>query len=66
MDNNFLRFECHMYVGLQGELHYRLPKESGPRKVIRLVPLTYDQLTAPDLRRLLAAFDSVPQPLTVS
>jgi hypothetical protein len=66
MENNFLRFECHMYVGLTDELRYNLPKEAGPRKVIKFVPLSYDQLTAPDFRRLLAAFDTVPQPVALT
>jgi hypothetical protein len=48
-----------MYVGARGSLSVNLPRESGPQKVARLVPLRYEELVAPDFRRLLAAFNTV-------
>ncbi|MDF2460644.1 MAG: hypothetical protein K0S68_47 [Candidatus Saccharibacteria bacterium] len=56
---NYIKFECHMYVGARGDMRFNLPQESGPKKVARLVPLRYDELVAPDFRRLLAAFNPV-------
>lgn len=58
-------FECHLYVPTRGPMKFQLPAEDGPTQVIRLQPLAYDQLVDPAFRRLLAAFESVPQPLTL-
>jgi hypothetical protein len=58
-------FECQMYVPARGPMKFRLPVENGPTQVIRLQPLAYDQLIDPAFRRLLAAFESVPRPLTL-
>ncbi len=58
-------FECHMYVSPSGNMKFALPAESGPKKVARFVPIGYDKLVDPSFRRLLAAFESVPQPLQI-
>lgn len=58
-------FECHMYVPAHGRMTFKLPPESGPKQVVRLQPLGYDQLVDPKFRRLLAAFESLPSSLAV-
>jgi hypothetical protein len=54
-----------MYVPTRGPIKYQLPAEPGPRPVARFQPLDYDELFDPSFRRLLAAFESIPQPLAV-
>jgi hypothetical protein len=54
-----------MYVPARGRIKYQLPTELGPRPVARFQPLDYDALIDPGFRRLLAAFESIPQPLAV-
>jgi len=58
-------FKCRLYVPAHGLMAARLPAQSGPRRLVRLTPLSYDELVDPGLRRLLAAFESVPTPLNV-
>jgi hypothetical protein len=52
-----------MYVSPRGLMAFRLPSESGPKRVARFRALEYDELINPDFRRLLAAFETLPQPL---
>lgn len=56
-------FECHMYVAARGGINFSLPVESGPQRVARFEPLAHDKLIDPSFRRLLAAFESIPQSL---
>lgn len=56
-------FECHMYVSARSAISLRLPPESGPRQIARLEPLDHETLIDPSFRRLLAAFESLPQSL---
>lgn len=60
-----LEFECRLYVPAHGPMKARLPEQSGPRRLVQLRPLNYDELVDPSLRRLLAALESVPTPLNV-
>src|SRR6185369_13135552 len=55
-------FECHMYVSARGAMKFNLPVEPGPKRIARLEPLEYELLIDPSFRRLLAAFESLPQP----
>lgn len=59
---SFNTFECQMYVTGRA-ISLALPVESGPSKIARLEPLAHDKLIEPSFRRLLAAFESIPQPL---
>jgi hypothetical protein len=43
-------------------MKFSLPTEPGPRKVVKLNAPSYDQLTDPGFRRLLAAFESLQPP----
>ena len=60
---SFNTFDCHMYVSSRGGMSFSLPIENGPQRVIRLEPLAHDRLIDPNFRRLLAAFESIPEPL---
>ncbi len=61
-----LNFSCHLYIPAQGYMKFALPAESGPRKIVRLSAPSYDQLTDPGFRRLLATFESLqPPPLKI-
>ena len=62
---SFNGFSCQMYVTARGTMDFSLPAESGPNKIARLEPLPYDKLIDPSFRRLLAAFESLPQPLQI-
>ena len=62
---SFSGFECHMYVPAGGAFNFILPPEPGPMKVARFEPLEHEELIDPSFRRLLAAFESVPEPLAV-
>jgi hypothetical protein len=55
-------FDCQLYVSRRGVITLNMPQEQGPVRVARLKPLGYDELIDPAFRRLLAAFESVPQP----
>lgn len=57
------RFDCQLYVSAQGRVNLATPYEPGPRKLITLKPLAYEELISPEFRRLLAAFDRAPQTL---
>ena len=57
----FNTFECHMYISGRNTMRFRLPAESGPKKIALLEPLDHDKLVDPSFRRLLAAFESIPQ-----
>ena len=59
-------FDCQMYVSPRGNLGLSMAHESGPRKVITLQPIEYDDLVDVSFRRLLAAFNAAPQPLSVA
>ncbi len=59
----FNTFECHMYVSARGAMKFNLPVETGPKPVARLEPLDHTSLIDPSFRRLLAAFESLPQSL---
>jgi hypothetical protein len=54
-------FECHLYISHQNKMRFRLPAESGPQRIALLEPLDHDKLIDPRFRRLLAAFESLPQ-----
>jgi hypothetical protein len=56
-------FDCQLYVSRRGMIMLKMPQEDGPVRVARLKPLAYDELIDPAFRRLLAAFEAVPQPL---
>ncbi len=56
-------FDCQIYVAPRGTMAFSLPRESGPRRIATFVPIDYDALIDPGFRNLLAAFNSVPQPL---
>lgn len=58
---NAITFECRLYVSGRDKLAFALPKEGGPQKVARLAAPGYDQLIDPAFRRLLAAFESLPE-----
>lgn len=55
-------FDCQLYVSRRGTITLNMPSESGPIRVAHLEPLRYEELIDPRLRRLLAAFEQVPQP----
>jgi hypothetical protein len=55
-------FDCRLYVSARGGLRPALPLENGPRKVAVLAPISYDKLTEPAFRRLLAAFETLESP----
>ncbi len=55
-------FSCQLYIPAQGHMKFSLPTEPGPRKVVKLNAPSYDQLTDPGFRRLLAAFESLQPP----
>ena len=52
-------FECQIYVPARGAISFRLPVESGPKRIARFQPLGYDELIDPAFRRLLATFNRV-------
>ena len=58
-------FRCQMYVSKAGSFSLNLPSEDGPTRIARLQPLVYDELIDPSFRRLIAAFESLPQPLQI-
>lgn len=58
-------FDCRLYVSRRNSIMLRMPAEKGPVSIARLEALDYDSLIDPTFRRLLAAFESVPQPLFV-
>jgi hypothetical protein len=60
---SFNSFECQMYVSARDAIYFRLPAEPGPKRVVKLEPLSHDKLIDPSFRRLLAAFESLPQSL---
>ena len=60
---SFNTFECQMYVSMRDVISLSLPAEPGPTKVVKLEPLSHDKLIDPSFRRLLAAFESLPQSL---
>lgn len=43
-------------------MKFKLPPEPGPRKVAKFNTPTYDQLTDPAFRRLLATFETLQPP----
>lgn len=59
MNTPIRMFDCQMYVTARGTMTFRLPSETGPTLVAKLVPLPYDELTDPGFRRLLAAFNTI-------
>jgi hypothetical protein len=59
MSKRNYHFDCQIYIPATGLMSFRMPAEAGPRKIIRLRPLDYDELIEPGMRRLLAAFESV-------
>lgn len=52
-------FDCQMYVTALGSMTLKLPSETGPTLVAKLVPLPYHELSDPGFRRLLAAFNTI-------
>lgn len=56
-------FDCQLYVSARQEMILRMPPEAGPRKIIRLSPVAYEDLFDPAFRRLLATLESVPAPI---
>ena len=61
----FHEFECQMYVSRRDILAFGLPNEPGPRRLIKFSHIDHDELIDPGFRRLLAAFESLPQSLRV-
>jgi hypothetical protein len=56
-------FDCQMYVSKRGIMRFDIPCEDGPIRVARFKPLDYDELVDPGFRKLLAAFESLPESL---
>jgi hypothetical protein len=56
------QFDCQIYVPRRGFMRLNLPQEDGPVRVARLDYLTYEDLSDPSFRRLLAALQSLPLP----
>ncbi|HEX3082570.1 MAG TPA: hypothetical protein VHQ86_04930 [Candidatus Saccharimonadia bacterium] len=54
-------FICRLYVPARRPMRLMMPAEPGPMPVAKLEPLAYDKLIDPSFRRLLAAFESIPQ-----
>jgi len=61
MSTPFNVFECRMYVSARDVMKFKLPAEPGPHRIARLEPIDYERLIDPSFRRLLAAFESIPQ-----
>lgn len=51
-----------MYVATKGAINLVMPIENGPRRIIRLESVSFDNLIEPGFLSLLAAFDSVNGP----
>lgn len=62
MSLSSLNFSCQLYIPAQGYMKFKLPPEPGPRKVAKFNSPTYDQLTDPAFRRLLATFETLQPP----
>lgn len=52
-------FDCQMYVAAKGGFNLVLPREAGPRRVIRFEPVSFERLIDPEFHKLLAAFDGM-------
>lgn len=48
-----------MYVATKGAINLVMPLENGPRRIIRLESVTFENLIEPGFRSLLATFDAV-------
>ena len=59
MAKRFSEFDCQMYVATKGAINLVMPFETGPRRIIRLESVTFENLIEPGFRSLLATFDSV-------
>jgi len=55
----FSKFDCQMYVATKGAINLVMPLETGPRRIIRLESVSFENLIEPGFRSLLATFDSV-------
>ena len=62
MAQRFHEFDCQMYVATKGAINLVMPLENGPRRVIRLESVSFENLIEPGFRSLLATFDSVAGP----
>lgn len=56
-------FDCQLYVSARQGITLRMPAETGPRRIIRLRPVAYEDLFDPAFRRLLVTLESVPAPI---
>lgn len=54
------RFECQLYISAHGFMPI-LPQPAEPRRAIALAPIEYAELIDPGFRRLLAAFNTIPE-----
>lgn len=54
-------FECQLYISGQDLIRPALPAEPGPRRVVSLRPVAFEQLTDPGFHRLLVALETLPQ-----
>ncbi|HSX00711.1 MAG TPA: hypothetical protein VLF67_00575 [Candidatus Saccharimonas sp.] len=66
MEQPPLRFDCRLYVSARGSFAPLLPRETGPRRLAVFTPISYEKLTEPSFRRLLAAFESLGSQVTGS
>lgn len=62
MAKRFSQFDCQMYVATKGAINLVMPLENGPRRIIRLESVSFENLIEPGFRNLLATFDSVSGP----
>jgi hypothetical protein len=65
MTDEVTSFECRLYIPAHGLMAAKLRGQSSPRRLVKLLPLSYDELADPSFRRLLAAFETVGQPYRV-
>jgi len=53
-------FDCQIFVPRRGLMKLGLPAETGPVKIARLDYIGFEEMSDPEFRRLLAAFQSIP------
>ncbi len=59
-----IEFSCQMYIGAHASFNPVLARTSV-KKVAKFNHITHKELIEPGMRQLLAAFESIPQPLSV-
>lgn len=55
-------FNCRLYMNAQAQLNPVLARTSI-KKVAKFAPISHQELIEPGFSSLLAAFESIPQPL---